>query len=494
MNPTRILIACLLLLLAPACSDGTASGDLRDGSGSNNDPGVDAGGGAGVDAGTGPERDVDTDGDGVFDREEAANGTDPSAPDTDGDGLTDGEEVDLGTDGALVDTDGDGHLDSSEVITGTNPSAIDEACGVLRETASLEEKPVDIIVVIDNSGSMEEEIRAVQQNINVNFADILADSGLDYRVIMISRHGDVNLAEDICVAAPLSGTDCDPVPEQPGNTTNFFHYDIEIGSNDSFRMLLATYSLPDRHDFTTSGWSQWLRADAFKVFLEITDDRPELAAEEFERHLFALMPSHFGGPGKRNYIFHSIIGLAANEPATAAWDPADPIVTDKCPTGVSEAPGYQKLSKITGGLRYPVCNTDSYDVVFREVAQGIIEQSKIGCEIAFPDAPAGQMINPDQMVLEFTPAEGAPVRQITRVAEASCAADTFYVDAGVIHLCPTLCAEISQATEGTLEVLAGCGEQTEVCEPVADRENDCADTRDDDCDGFIDLDDLDCIQ
>lgn len=43
--------------------------------------------------------DVDTDGDGLTDTEEAALGTDPSVVDTDGDGLADGQEVlELGTD------------------------------------------------------------------------------------------------------------------------------------------------------------------------------------------------------------------------------------------------------------------------------------------------------------------------------------------------------------------------------------------------------------
>jgi gliding motility-associated-like protein len=41
---------------------------------------------------------VDTDGDGLFDAQEATLGTDPTNPDTDGDGFTDGTEVGNGTD------------------------------------------------------------------------------------------------------------------------------------------------------------------------------------------------------------------------------------------------------------------------------------------------------------------------------------------------------------------------------------------------------------
>ncbi len=60
--------------------------------------------------------DIDSDGDGLTDREEAMLGTDPFNPDTDGDGLTDGEEVKIyHTDPLNPDTDGDGLTDGAEV-------------------------------------------------------------------------------------------------------------------------------------------------------------------------------------------------------------------------------------------------------------------------------------------------------------------------------------------------------------------------------------------
>lgn len=58
----------------------------------------------------------DTDGDGVPNGEETANGTNPNNPDTDGDGLTDGDEVNIhGTDPTVKDTDKDGLTDGQEV-------------------------------------------------------------------------------------------------------------------------------------------------------------------------------------------------------------------------------------------------------------------------------------------------------------------------------------------------------------------------------------------
>jgi len=64
---------------------------------------------------------ADTDGDGVPDGQEVKNGTNPLVADTDGDGLTDGQELALGTNPLNPDTDGDGIPDGIEVKIGTNP-------------------------------------------------------------------------------------------------------------------------------------------------------------------------------------------------------------------------------------------------------------------------------------------------------------------------------------------------------------------------------------
>jgi hypothetical protein len=65
----------------------------------------------------------DTDGDGLYDTEEIARGTDPNNPDTDGDLLIDGAEVSIfGSDPTLGDTDGDLVSDSIEVALGLDPT------------------------------------------------------------------------------------------------------------------------------------------------------------------------------------------------------------------------------------------------------------------------------------------------------------------------------------------------------------------------------------
>ncbi len=68
----------------------------------------------------------DTDGDGLTDTEEAAQGTDPNVADSNSDGLKDGWHVYiLGTDPLSTDTDGDGLSNTQETTLGTSPTKAD---------------------------------------------------------------------------------------------------------------------------------------------------------------------------------------------------------------------------------------------------------------------------------------------------------------------------------------------------------------------------------
>jgi hypothetical protein len=70
----------------------------------------------------------------------------------------------------------------------------------------------DVILVVDNSGSMKDELTAVENNINDNFAAILGESG-------------------------VGGTAACPAPE-PVFADRFFQYSIKIESDDSFDRIL----------------------------------------------------------------------------------------------------------------------------------------------------------------------------------------------------------------------------------------------------------------
>jgi hypothetical protein len=339
----------------------------------------------------------------------------------------------------------------------------DSACVADSATASLTKKPVDIVFVIDNSGSMTGEIQAVQDNINKNFADIIGKSGLDYRIIMLSKHGTASSTQSICISSPLSGTSCKPVPAQPVNTDKFFHYSVEVSSHNSFDTIINTYNKADALKLAPKGWSEWARPEALKIFVEISDDDPDGAtyntAAKFEAKLFTLVPAQFGDSKKRNFIFHSIIGLKENTPATAPWQPSSPVVTGLCKSGaVSAAPEYQKESIASGGLRFPLCDNASFDVVFKQIAAGVVEGSTVDCAFPIPPNPPGKIIDPSTIAIEYTPGGGGPPQGYGQVKDlASCTDSSFYIDAGTINLCPAVCTNVQKDGMAKIQLLFGCG-------------------------------------
>lgn len=357
----------------------------------------------------------------------------------------------------------------------------DAACAAESASATLTKKPVDIIVVIDNSGSMGAEIAGVQDNVNQNFASIIEQSGLDYRVIMLARHGKASSSQSVCVEAPLSGIPaggCATPPAQPvNNPPKFFHYSTEIASRDSWCKILSTFSAPDEFNLAPTGWKEWLRPEAYKTFIEITDDgvgcsyngktyqdsnnvaAGTATAPVFDVDLMALSPANFGDATARNYRFYSIVAMDFNNPATKPYEPTDPIVTAKCPTAANNGTGHQALSILTGGLRFPICDTTSYDVVFQAIAEGVIQGAKVDCEFAVPDPPPGKMIDLATVQVAYTPGGGGAQTIFGQVKDASmCAPGSFYIEGGTtIKLCPEVCDLVQMDDTAKIDVLFGCG-------------------------------------
>ena len=474
----------------------------------------------------------DTDGDGIGDAcEVPASEKLGSGKDSDGDGLSDKEEKKIGTDPNNADSDGDGIQDGTEVATGSDPTSGDKSCGKEKHVAKAgTQRPIDVIIVIDNSGSMTEEIKGVERNINQNFANIIQNSGIDYRIIMISAHGDVQNRK-ICVKQPLSGTSCSPIPSQPANKMRFKHYDERVLSSDSLSKIVETYNKADKHNFAPNGWSQWLRKGAFKVFIEISDDdparftnsmgtryvnkeiysrynsnycqrlsgmcvTPKQLAKEFEKDLYRLSSMHFGSMSNRNWMFHSIIGLKAKANASDPYKPSEPIVnmdyqnrSNLCENngrrqGVDTGESYQWLSKWTGGLRYPECKTGSYGPVFKKIAQGVIKAARIGCQLSLPNVPSGKTIDNDKVAIEWEPQGSSNSQVLTKVHKKSnCGPNNFYIESGNIKLCSKICNTVKNAKKGELYVHAGCEDCQSGEEKCDYKDNNCNGEVDENCEG-----------
>ncbi|MSP23786.1 MAG: hypothetical protein EXR75_01200 [Myxococcales bacterium] len=396
--------------------------------------------------------------------------------------------------------------DSFSISTGVGGGTGGSCADVVVE-AKITIKPADIIFLIDNSGSMTEEINGVEQNINGSFAQIIGASGVDYRVIMVTDHGSTSTLE-VCIEAPLStipiggcaGIGSMPPGENPGK---FYHYSLNVQSWDSVCLGLDSLygTKKDQFNLHPEGWAKWLRPEAVKVFVEVTDDRIQCdwtgagktwifndgnnnyltakqTALDIDSALLAHSPLHFGSKAKRHYIWYSLVGLQSKDlakasdtmlpidPAASALDafgPFDPVTTDKClPGAVNSGIAYQWLSKGTGGLRFPLCNAAGYSAIFNDIAAGVVEGAAVPCEIAFPEPQNNQQLDLNSLLVLYTPGDMSMTQTFGLAkSEAECglANDKFYLDeaAKLIKLCPLACKIVEADTKAKLQVKIQCG-------------------------------------
>ena len=331
-------------------------------------------------------------------------------------------------------------------------------------------RPVDVIFVIDNSGSMSEEIAAVRHNIDQDFAAIIEDSGVDYRVIMLSLFGEGG-GTAVCIDPPLGGADCAKGLEST-NGPRYFHYNQEIGSNDALCQILDT--LDRGQPRAPHGFQDWLRPEAAKAFVLVTDDSARCSytddqqqvvigadgadpfedALTFHAALRAKSPKFFGG----RYQFFSIVGFSSSTSDPRALFPYEPLDPTPCSTAPAAGLSYQALSIATDALRYPVCEGRSFDAVFQVLARSVIQTASAECTFELPQAPESKMLDLGSVNLEVKSDPDAPEQRFDQVKDGSeCKDDhSFYIH-DRIELCPNACRVVQRASEPIVNILYGCG-------------------------------------
>ncbi len=385
-----------------------------------------------------------------------------------------------------------GTTSTTSTSTGTGGSGLSgddsgvggEPCPDYVEPAVPTQRPLDIIYLIDNSGSMGDELYGVEQNINVNFAQIIGQANIDYRVIMVTDHG-VGYTE-VCIGPPLGTGTCASAPGEVPN--QFYHYDVNISSHDSLCVLLDTLHGPngggqaDQHGMYPNGWVTALRPEAFKVIVEITDDGIEwtpdgtqlddmdqiaagqTVAVTFDQMLLQASPAQFGAAQHRTYRWHAVLDLPyKGDPLVPSsvepYYPAEQVVVGTCQSygGTGPGTGYQWLAKGTGGLRIPVCEyvAATFDALFQDLSADIIATAEQWCELELPQIPN---LNPDGLSLIYTPDDGSPEEWPQVASQAACGTDDerFYIENSLIKACPAACARLDGGPNGELLVKVSC--------------------------------------
>ncbi len=318
---------------------------------------------------------------------------------------------------------------------GAGGGAGEAACA--KSQAAAKKVPIDVIVSVDQSGSMSDDIANVKANIN-KLSDFLNMTKLDHRVIMVGTVGTGKY--QICVPPPLGGANCAAKPPL-FNTVN-----QNVQSKNTLSLLLSTYDL-------TSGdkaWKPVLRKDALKVFVPITDDNSTLTGVEFDKQLLAKPGGQFGDAKKRNYVVFPIMGA-----------PDFPKETPKCGSNaVNTGSEYISLVKLTKGKWFPICLTN-FGPVFEEIAK--TAASKVACELGIPEPPKGETLDPTKVNVTYTPGgtgkDEAILQDTSKPCDAGANGWQYNADKSKILLCGTACAKVQADPAAKVNVEFGCETQ-----------------------------------
>lgn len=344
------------------------------------------------------------------------------------------------------------------------------ACVEINQEARVVERPVDIIFVIDNSGSMVDEIDQVKARINEDFASIIDASGIDYRVVVFSDFGPSSL--EVCVTAPLGADDCTTAVAPVNNPPKLFYYDHPVYSHDSLCLLLDNWDQPDQSGGPP--WSEHLRVGAYKVFVEITDDGVNCggftdqgsdpndavaSARAFDSALRALSRDHFGAPLQRTYSWFSIIGIEENVPPDEPWPAAvdgaaAKLQTGQCSTAYSPGLAYQVLSIATGSLRWPVCRNDDFSAMFQAIATNVVTKASVRCDWDLPEPPEGKRYDVARLGVSYQTSD------LSRVDTQADCGQGWYVDdleaPRSVALCSETCQQVRADDSAKLNIKVPC--------------------------------------
>jgi hypothetical protein len=296
------------------------------------------------------------------------------------------------------------------------------ACTTTDVAAASVKLPVDIIWVIDNSGSMSEEEGYVQTNMN-SFASAIAASGVDYHVVVISDTGHIN------------------VPPPLGGSPQLMAINQSVDSHNAFRQILATYPQ----------WQSFLRPSATKHIVVVSDDESDLDAASFKTMMAALTNPGFPA----GFTLHAIVAESLGFTLTI------PPVADHC-LGKAAAVGttYLALQVQTGGVFSSLCDTN-WAPVFTALSTAVTQGLALPCNFGIPPPPAGQQLDFGQVNLVYTPTGGAAstVPQVANVGACGPAGGWYYDNPSQptqLIACPTTCAAFTADSTGMVAVAFGC--------------------------------------
>lgn len=341
-----------------------------------------------------------------------------------------------------VDDDGDGLIDCADPdcavhevcaamdagMSGRDATMVpQDACASIDVAAQEGTAPVDIIWVVDSSGSMRGEAEIVQNNLNM-FSAAIGATGIDYHVVVISS------SSFISVPPPL-GTDME----------RFRFVDVSVSSSGSLDRLLG--------EFDT--YSDFLREDAVTHFVVVTDDESGRGAADFRTEMMSRLGHSFyvhsiaSPPGSTNCMTVPLLGMVCDDGCSG-------------PGGEAADNGdiYWELSGMTAGRTFSICTSD-WSGLFTTLSDTISVPTPLPCVYELPEPPDGLTLDRMRVNIIYTDASGMPqtIPNVGSFGRCGATGGWYYDEAGAmtrIVLCPATCTQLSGDLAGQVSVALGC--------------------------------------
>lgn len=227
-----------------------------------------------------------------------------------------------------VDQDCDGRDEPCEEVPDPEPEPVCDQFTIGEFT-----RPVDIVWVIDTSGSMSEEIDIVRENMNA-FADRVSGESIDYRVVVVGERG--TSEHEICIDPPLASSGC-------RDGQRFQHIDAEVGSHNAPQVLTSPFNLLRIQLF--------LRENSARHVVIVSDDNCSSCAA-----LDGLRRTS----GWEDYRLHSVVDTG-------------PGSTD---CGADIGRGYTTRSGRMDGLTFDICRS-SWDGLYDQLVESVVDSTKL---------------------------------------------------------------------------------------------------------------------
>lgn len=327
--------------------------------------------------------------------------------------------------GGLVDVDeeddAEGTLPSPDATEPPPDAATNSVCAKKVGSVSVKETvggagKVDLVFFVDTSGSMIQEAAWVSQNLN-GFANWLQAQNLDVHVILI---GKTMSSVKLCINPPLADAACGT------KGPNFLQIPDYVGSTDGLSKFLAAYPK----------FQAFLRPDATKSIIAITDDNSSMPASTFTTALAKLQNPGFG----KDWVFHSIVSFLNPNPLASQ-------AAKGCSTGASLGKVYLTLTQQTAGVAFQLCLQD-WKPIFDQLAKSVAASAKPVCSYAIP-WPDGQKVATAGMKLLHTEPQGLiqPLLPVAGAKDCEATPTGWYADnpasPSEITVCPQTCQSMN---------------------------------------------------